>query len=365
MRRAAIIAWSLTPTLMAFDGWASTVQDQQDQAESQMPVCPSFDPPSAADQALIERLSRLIQPVIEEQWRGERPGGFTRHRISLDRTHRAVCVDLDESLKPDDLDPVFEERTDRIANEIMEVAYPHGLAGIGFTIGGKALSDLFPEWFRLGDVRRKRSLDQRNILISAGHGLYYHHVFQKWLHQRELSFGVLEDVITPAFARRLGSYVDARSGVRAEMARTDSLERHEASGHPMVAMAARYSIARRLPDRPDIWHSRPGSTDGLTEYKEDISSRPLFANYLGSEAIISLHTNAASADARGIRILYIPSSNQHIHLAENAACYMREALATVPTMASTKVIATPMQARKAELTLARRATSSTMCLPAS
>lgn len=177
MRRAAIIAWSLMPTLMVFDGWANTVQDQEDQAESQMPVCPSFDLPSAADQALIERLSRLIQPVIEEQWRGERPGGFTRHRISLDRTHRAVCVDLDESLKPDDLDPVFEERTDRIANEIMEVAYPHGLAGIGFTIGGKALSDLFPEWFRLGDVRRKRSLDQPNILISAGHGLYYHHVF--------------------------------------------------------------------------------------------------------------------------------------------------------------------------------------------
>ncbi|WP_338039831.1 N-acetylmuramoyl-L-alanine amidase [Luteibacter yeojuensis] len=92
-------------------------------------------------------------------------------------------------------------------------------------------------------------------------------------------------------------------------------------------VAARYQIADKLPERPDIWHSLPDSSDSLRERDEDIRSRPLYANEVGAGALVHIHTNASdNPSARGTRVFHHMASAESSRLGSMILCYMRESI---------------------------------------
>lgn len=118
-------------------------------------------------------------------------------------------------------------------------------------------------------------------------------------------------------------------------------------------MAARYLLESSLPDWPDIWHSLPDDTSDLREYKEDIRSRPLYANSLGVDAMISVHTNASdNVGAHGTTVIVQPGRPESAELASMALCYMREYIQAKKEYADFSVAHTPLLADKGENRLA-------------
>lgn len=99
---------------------------------------------------------------------------------------------------------------------------------------------------------------------------------------------------------------------------------HAASAEPWWKIAARYHLQAIYPRAPEIWHSLPNSTDIERERHEDIRSRPLFANHIRANTLISLHTNAFDSTATGTRVIYHTGRTADQLLANNILCYMKE-----------------------------------------
>ncbi|UNW12050.1 N-acetylmuramoyl-L-alanine amidase [Xanthomonas phaseoli pv. phaseoli] len=90
-------------------------------------------------------------------------------------------------------------------------------------------------------------------------------------------------------------------------------------------MAARYNLEARYPEKPEIWDARGSTTASDRDEKSDQYSRPRFANFLGADAIISIHTNAAtSTTARGFRAFAYNGRTQDVALGNSIICYAKE-----------------------------------------
>ncbi|MCC8469554.1 N-acetylmuramoyl-L-alanine amidase [Xanthomonas phaseoli] len=137
-------------------------------------------------------------------------------------------------------------------------------------------------------------------MLSAGHGLYLDYPVGKpteWLPQRpKPSNGITEDFITPIYVSEISSALTARgSQINKVLPRSESTATHTPSGEPWWKVAARYNLQALLPDHgPDIWATLPYDKSKLREYNEDIRARPFYANYLGVDYMISVHTNAST-----------------------------------------------------------------------
>ncbi|MET0505745.1 MAG: N-acetylmuramoyl-L-alanine amidase, partial [Luteibacter sp.] len=161
------------------------------------------------------------------------------------------------------------------------------------------------------------------IVVAAGHGVYFHAKY-KWTTQRQKVNGILEDDITQIFARELSA---ASEGNGADPIRLRGGEvglLHEPSGKLWPSVAARYFLENWRPNQPEIWNSKPDSTDPRREMHQDIRSRPLFANLISADAIAHLHTNADLPSATGTRILVHPGRPTDLRLATLALCSMKE-----------------------------------------
>ncbi|WP_425481894.1 N-acetylmuramoyl-L-alanine amidase [Lysobacter panacisoli] len=104
---------------------------------------------------------------------------------------------------------------------------------------------------------------------------------------------------------------------------------------------ARYSLQGQYPGNPEIWHSLPGSTDGLRERDEDIRSRPLFANHVGASTLIHVHTNAGDPLARGTRVFIQEGRIADAQLGASILCYMREQIQSLPAYTAFPVQTAP------------------------
>jgi N-acetylmuramoyl-L-alanine amidase len=201
--------------------------------------------------------------------------------------------------------------------------------------------------------RRSRALRQERatVVVSAGHGLYYHHGFQDWRPQRGVNHGITEDYITPRFADELATELRSQ-GLDIAFTRSIATARHEPTRSPWWKVGARYHLQSLYPDRPDIWHSLPDATHTLREYDEDIRSRPLFANLIGAAAIMHLHTNAAAPEATGTRVYYQTGDTDSQTFATAVLCGMKESIQAVERYRGYRVPLTPIAGNYGENRLA-------------
>lgn len=179
-----------------------------------------------------------------------------------------------------------------------------------------------------------------DVFVSASHG-WYLHGGSTWRLQRPLSNGMVEDLVTPQFARQL---VDAlgRDGVSSSLSRSEALSMHPIAGKPWWQMAARYHAQALYPERADIWQSYADRDTPLREYNDDIRSRPLLANELGAGVLVHLHTNAAADPAAtGMMAFHQAGRSEDQRLGHVLLCAMRDAIHRVPAYAGYRVRVQP------------------------
>lgn len=282
-------------------------------------------------------LTNIAQSHVatEERLPGQQP--LVIAKVWFNEEGDALNVELGKAYLPTYYTITFEERLLAIGDALinyMERVTPIYQVDIWFE--GRDIFEYFPEERgpperaarEPGQTRRpKRDLGNGRVLVSAGHGVYYNDRFKDWRPQRDPENAITEDYATPAFARRLDQFLLERGGTEVFRARSTSRERHPESGVRWYSMAARYHIKDAVPELPSIWNSPGHSEPGLEERDQDIRSRPLFANHLGVDAALHVHTNADGNPAtRGLRVYYHPKNRDGERLAEMARCYMKESL---------------------------------------
>ncbi|MGH8037338.1 MAG: N-acetylmuramoyl-L-alanine amidase family protein [Stenotrophomonas sp.] len=93
---------------------------------------------------------------------------------------------------------------------------------------------------------------------------------------------------------------------------------------------------------------------GLRDYDEDINSRPLLANHLGSNVAIHLHTNGNDfPQPRGVEVVAQPGRPEDARLASAVLCSMQEQVRSIPSYAAFPFAARPVFVSKGENRLAR------------
>lgn len=206
------------------------------------------------------------------------------------------------------------------------------IRGVDFLYDGKDIFYYFPEEWTPPEPAPAGKMQTRQpggtIVTSAGHGFYRHYgsaCGPPWCPQRDPTNGITEDFITPGYATALSNWLIARSEATTHRTRSTATDTHVPSGQPWWKVAARYHLKQTYPQNPKIWHSLPNDNSNLREYKEDIRSRPLFANHIGAGTILHLHTNAASDPAvHGTRAYFYTGRTAHQQLADSILCYMKE-----------------------------------------
>lgn len=282
--------------------------------------------------------------------------------VSFNASGDELLVELGKGYVPTYYGGEFEDRINDLALGVYVYMEKIGaLRGVDFTFEGRDILDYFPyerglkeqaEMSRRDALVHPAGAGKGRVLVSAGHGYYFHKKFG-WTTQRELVNGVLEDFATPAFAASLGGYLGSRSEAEVFRARSLARDRHPESGKPWMDMASRYFLKDMLPDAPEIWNSKPGKGGDTEEYQQDIRSRPLYANHLGVDAAIHLHTNATKdASVRGIRIFYTKGKDEDERLANVGLCYIKESLSSNPAFEAFPVASQPSIGRYGENTYA-------------
>jgi N-acetylmuramoyl-L-alanine amidase len=283
---------------------------------------------------------KLQQLASSKQWFEDQQHDI-RVRAAFDLKTGRVIIDLGEEYGPLSRGAEMEDLADqlRIATSlVLEGIVPY--EGTDLHFGGKDRYYWFPEDWRAPrplpadhpaavgpPPDQARAATVPTVVLSAGHGYYYHYGFKDWRPQRDPSNGITEDFITPSLATSLATWLDKRSeGTTVLFARARTDAAHTPSRKPWWQMSARYHLQETYPDHPEIWHSLPSSTADLRERDEDIKSRPLFANYVGASAMISLHTNGFESDTSvsGARAYYATGRDADRRLGDNVLCYMKE-----------------------------------------
>jgi hypothetical protein len=133
--------------------------------------------------------------------------------------------------------------------------------------------------------------------------------------------------MTQTYENSLTNYLNQRTDVTSIIStRSNSTQTHPPTGKSWWKVAARYHLEQILPNKGStIWHTRPDDVSRKREENEDINSRPYFANYLGADAMISIHMNAAeTTTARGGEVYYSSRQTDSQRLAHNLLCGMTE-----------------------------------------
>jgi len=201
---------------------------------------------------------------------------------------------------------------------------------IDFLFDGKALDEYCPEDLAVPPQVRAKSA-HTSALISASHGYISLHPSREWKFQRPAPLGVQEDTLSPAYGDELQGLIEQRSGLTVHRARSRSTELHPESGKPWEHMSSRYHLKALFPERTDMWNEYPNSPESAREKDEDIRARPNYANHMGVDVMLSLHTNGSdSASVRGAEVYYHRGKPQDKPLADSVLCAMREVIRAQP-----------------------------------
>jgi N-acetylmuramoyl-L-alanine amidase len=130
-----------------------------------------------------------------------------------------------------------------------------------------------------------KPLAGRKIVISPGHGWTYYPECDCYRLQRADLDGVIEDIVTAEIAIVLKGYLEAAGATVYGTRVLDKNAGTGASGHPKWQEGAReHMISLGLDE--EIWNT------GETTLGADNRSRPLYANFVGADMMISIHANA-------------------------------------------------------------------------
>lgn len=259
----------------------------------------------------------------------------------IDRPSNAVVLAIDTSFSRDVGGLELEDFMShiRVGMEDLTAAIP-GFNTTKWLIGGYDMDYWFnqiaPEAERpalpTGHVSAAQAVRPK-VVVSAGHGAYFHKNF-KWITQRDWVNGILEDEITTVFARELSFFTERNGADPIRIRGADVGLVHQPSGKPWNSLAARYVLENWQSGNPEIWNSKPESTDPRREMHQDIRSRPFYANSIGADAVAHIHTNADKPAATGTRILVHPGRPGDFRLAQLSLCGMREAIHSDPQFAN-------------------------------
>ena len=139
------------------------------------------------------------------------------------------------------------------------------------------------------------ALALRRIAISPGHG-YYQNAAGTWVLQRGYWQGIVEDFVNHDMITVVRDELQAAG---AEVLSTRNLDRTAGtgeSGFPRWQEAARYHL-KAIGAPATVWNST--GTDHLSH---DIRCRPLWANHVNADVLVSLHNNGGGGT--GTETLY-------------------------------------------------------------
>ncbi|MEY4090600.1 MAG: hypothetical protein RJB55_2871, partial [Verrucomicrobiota bacterium] len=139
------------------------------------------------------------------------------------------------------------------------------------------------------------ALALRRIAISPGHG-YYQNTAGQWVLQREYWQGIVEDFVNHDMITLVR---DELQTAGAEVLSTRNLDRAAGtgeSGFPRWQEAARYHL-KALGAPASVW-----SSTGTDHLSHDIRCRPLWANHVNADVLVSLHNNGGGGT--GTETLY-------------------------------------------------------------
>lgn len=146
---------------------------------------------------------------------------------------------------------------------------------------------------------RAALLSGRRLAVSPGHG-YYQNAAGAWVLQRGYWQGIVEDFVNHDFITLLR---DELAATGAEVLPTRQLDRaagNGESGFPRWQEAARYHV-KALGAPATVWNE-----PGFDHLSQDIRCRPLWANHVGADLLVSLHNNGGGGT--GTETLYDTSN---------------------------------------------------------
>lgn len=325
---------------------------------------------NAKDKEAIEHL--LAKELQNTSTKAAKVSGQKKFKMSalLSQDESLLQIDLGKEAIPDENGPDYEEQCSIFIETVRPLLI--GLVSVEnyeCTFGGKDIHFYHPETVTPGNkpTPRVREDPLPLVVLSAGHGLYLDHPAGKpaaWLPQRPLpSNGITEDFITPGYVSEISSALNSRgSQISIAKTRSESNEVHTPTGDPWWKVAARYHLQNLLPTHgEDIWNTLPNDHSKLMEYKEDIRARPFYANYLGADYLVNIHTNAGiNTTSRGTTGWYHNGeyADSSRILTSNILCSMREIIRANRLYADWTIDTVPRGvANKGENRLARLAST--------
>ncbi|WP_262228470.1 N-acetylmuramoyl-L-alanine amidase family protein [Stenotrophomonas maltophilia] len=252
--------------------------------------------------------------------------------VVVDPQKRRMVVDFGSGYLPGDDQNYGELFLVPLAADLRHYSDQAGLGilDVEFLFQGKPMEAHFPEDHTAPKAAKPRSAHTQ-ALVSSSHGYIALHPSRAWEFQRPAPLGLQEDVLSPTYGDELQGLLEQRSGLVVHRARSRSTDPHPESGHPWEHMSARYHLKTLLPERADIWNELPNSSDSDREIKEDIRARPDYANHLGVDVMLSLHTNGNSAPSvRGAEVYHHRAKPEDKALGDSILCGMREVIHAQP-----------------------------------
>ncbi|AEM51315.1 N-acetylmuramoyl-L-alanine amidase family protein [Stenotrophomonas maltophilia] len=302
------------------------------------PVLASGDQPAKALEdpgAYAEVVALLEREAANQLTRHLQERGELRQisvSISLDVKGRSMVISFGPGYLPGPDRGYDELFLIPMASTLRFYAEKSGLDvnDIDFLFDGKTLEQYYPEDLAV-PPKTKEKLTHTSALVSASHGYISLHPSREWKFQRPAPLGIQEDTLSPLFGDELQVLMEQRSGLTVHRARSRSTELHPESGKPWEHMSSRYHLKALFPERTDMWNEFPNSPESAREKEEDIRARPNYANHLGVDVMLSLHTNGSdSASLRGTEVYYHQEKPQDKALADSILCGMREIIRAQP-----------------------------------
>ncbi|MEK8034066.1 N-acetylmuramoyl-L-alanine amidase [Ideonella sp. DXS29W] len=272
-------------------------------------------------------ISRDVQRRVDGMRRIEGQGKHVSVAATLNTKGDVLTLNLSIEFLPKWYGAEFEDLLHELATAAEDQLRDRSsVRAVKFLVGGRDIYDYFPAERPAArpSAPSSQAPGAATVVLGAGHGIYYHYKFKDWRAQRDPSNGITEDFITPSFTTELSTWLAARSSATTVFARSQATTQHAPSKQEWWKLGARYYLEETYPDNPEIWNSRPDDTSALRERNEDINSRPLFANFIGANTLIHIHTNAGDPSATGVRAFYHTGRSADQTLADNMLCYMGE-----------------------------------------
>ncbi|HEY4091843.1 MAG TPA: N-acetylmuramoyl-L-alanine amidase [Luteibacter sp.] len=312
---------------------------------------PADENHEAAIDAAVQEIEKIANDVANARKYFDedlRPIGV---KASFSPDDGLLYFDFDASLGPEaGYTEMADLTTDiELASEDISSRLP-GFGRISYRFGGHDTGWWLERSIAIGpapasrpEFRAKRtaSTEPGPVVVTGGHGFYYNYGQKRWTSHRDPVNGLLEDEVTQVFANKLHGYLKAKR-IQAENLRDfRSGLTHEPSGLAWWKVGARYHLEASHEDLANVWNSEPADTEVDRERKQDIRSRPLYANHVNASAVLHIHTNAASVAASGTRAYVYPGRPADTKLASLVLCGMAELIHSVDRFAAYKVPASP------------------------